>query len=64
MWDDIATDGQMNYIMRMLDTRVVTRRTADKLIRLLEDCNIAGDTGLDITHIKNEVNENKHKHDR
>ena len=64
MWDDIATDGQISYIMRMLDTRVVTRKTADKLIRLLEDCNMVGDNGMNITHIKNEVNENKHKHDR
>lgn len=61
MWDDIATDGQISYIMRMLDTRVVTRKTADKLIRLLEDCNMVGDNGMNITHVKNEVNENKQR---
>jgi len=47
--------------MRMRDTRVVTRKTADKLIRLLEDCNMVGDNGMNITHIKNEVNENKQR---
>lgn len=61
MWDDLATDGQVSYIYRLVEGRAVTRRTAERIIQLLEDCPVLGDNGLDFTHIKTELRDEQRK---
>lgn len=47
--------SQHNMILRLLDQRYVTIKCASRIIEMLMEMPVPSDSGLDISHLKDEV---------
>jgi hypothetical protein len=52
--------SQCAYIMRLLDMRYVSARVASRIIQMLEDQPVLGDTGMSTDFIKQQLNDARH----
>lgn len=51
--------SQHNMILRLLDQRYVTIKCASRIIEMLMEMPVPSDSGLDISHLKDEVRKSK-----
>lgn len=57
MFTDDATEGQEQAIYRLLDRKRLTRASAERILKILDDLHDANGDGLDLGWMKTEVNE-------